>query len=606
MADTAQLRLGFANDRDMFARFDVDLVATLEADGVSIPEKFGAKERVFTFPVATAELHLLVTLDANDGSGGPAPPRKGTTLRVEQKLLIDLESPKPVIRGFGPTPFSGLTFDPRLAVSVVHQKGVVIQVTLDLLCLDVTEHLRLRKFFGMDVYDKSTGSFTGARGPHYGVEMRVVEFATSAKTWYVLVPPKARTVEAPGVLVFYRPRGEPYVDSDQAVGTPGLAAGFLRYVIDPPQASPWHVDARPVVNQFPFCGLERQVGECDKPVIFVFPMPDGTSFGNASGANLLPHLDALLRALATTPSAKGGTVLGNGVFKPVRRGRLGLAGFSFGGAACLTTFKAISGSVDELYLCDPANMKNSEGISGWWLGKNKRLGLLGGFFFHGTFRGLARQLELAKAKDPKLDSEVHLFPKDRTFRGQTVDGFEGSAVYMIALAPAGKGPTTFQNQFELEADGTPKLDASKKPILTAAPPPGSLSALSGVFFVRFTEAGGFTNTVLGGRDASGKPFEVLVPRAGHDELAARAVLLWTIPAGVPTPPPLVTAAAMTEWGRRDLMHLADMPLTKEAMDKAPRLGTIRHQWPVVGGEGSPDRGAGFKGFLLLCLEKSGY
>jgi hypothetical protein len=592
MAATAQLRLGFKNDRDMLARFGVELVSALEVDGVSIPEKLGAKERVFTFPVDAAELRLKVSIDAVDATGGAA--KSAATLKVEQKLLINLNQPKPHFRPAGPAPFVD-KLDPRLSVSALHQGGVVLQVTLDLLCVDVTEHARLHGLAGIVDYDANPGHFTGTLGPHYGCELRVVELATAPRTWYVVVPPKARTAAAPGVLVFYRPRGAAYADSDVALGS--LAGGFLRYVQDPPKGAPWHVTL-PTINEFPPCGLERQVGECDKPVIFVFPMPDAAGFGNASGANLLPHLDAVLRTLATTTSTKGGTVLGNGLTAPLRRGRLGLAGFSFGGAACLTTFKAISGSVDELYLCDPANLKGSEGVSSWWQGANKRLGLLGGFFFHGTFRGLARQLEKAREQNPKLTSEVHLFPRDAAAAGApTVDGFEGSLTYPTALAPGGI-VNRFQDQFEREADGTPKLDANKKKILTPAPPPDSLSALSGVFFVRFTESGGFTNTVIGGRDAAGKPFEVEVQRASHVELAARALLLWRVKTGAPPPAPLVTLGALAEWGRRDLLQLAD--------GRAGVLGTIRHQWPVVGGEGSPDRGAGFKGYLQLCLEKSAF
>jgi hypothetical protein len=600
MAANAQLRLTLKNAiKDAMARFGTPLSVVVEADGAGVTGKTEGQEQVFTFPAAATSLRLLVTIDAVDGAGARA---VGATLKLEQKLALDLTSKKPTVTPAGPAPFTA-ALDPRFELLALAQGGAVLRATVDLRAMDVTTHLRLRKNLGMVVYDKTPGLFVGALGPHYGMELHAIELTTKPALWFVLVHPKARTTARPGALVFFRPRGAAYANADDAMVR--MLGGFTRYMFDPQKNEPWHVHPTSI-DQFPPCGLERQLGEADRPLVFVFPMPDDGGFGNASGANLLPHLNMVLATLATSPSAASGTALGNGVTEPVRRGRLGLAGFSFGGAACLTTFKANSGSVDELYLMDPANMKDSEGISSWWLGKDKRLGLLGGVFFLGQFRLMAAALQKLKDKDAKITSEVILLPKDGAARGVTVDGFEDSNVYPFALMMPGSSPARFQDQFELEPDGTPKLDAAKKPILTPSPAKNTLSANSGIFFVRFKDVGGFTQTTIGGRDASGKPFEVTVDRSSLTELSARAQLLWAPPPPGAPFSPLTTAKDMAQWARNDLIFLqdTDFSIKIEVNPKVGVVGTIRHQWPVVGGSGGIDRGAGFKGYLRQCLDKS--
>ncbi|MGE0709163.1 MAG: hypothetical protein AB7N76_19605 [Planctomycetota bacterium] len=594
-AATAQLRVSFKNHRDMGARFGNDILIDLAADGVPVPDRAQqGKELVFSFPSAAKRLRLAVRVDASDGAGGA--PVAGAVFRLEQELAVELQEKRPRATPAGPAPFTA-QLDPRLELRVVQQGGAVIKATVDLLCVDVTTHLRLRSSVGMLLYDHSPGLHVGGLGPHYGVELRVVEMATASHTWCVLVPPAARKVAAPGVLVFYRPRGNAYADSDVALGK-DQHGGFTRYVLDPPQAAPWHLGWLERVNEFPPCGFERQVGEANRPAIFVYPLPDASGFTNSVGPNLLSHLDALLATLQTTPSQSGsGTVLGVGQSAPLRRGRLGLAGFSFGGAACLSSFGAISQHVDELYLLDPANLKGSEGISTWWRKPGRRLGLIGGFFFLGTFRGMARQLTAAKAKDG-LDSEVHLFPRDGGDRfHHDVDGFSGSMTYPFALTAPGHVPLAMSDQFELDPDGQPQRDEKRQPILTGPPPAGSLSALSGIFFVRHELPDGFTQVVVGGRTPTGQPFEVRAPRTALPELVARAQIDWAAdPANAP--PPLTSRAALARWVARGLLE----PPGLEAGD----IGTIRHQWPAVGGEGDVHRGPGFKGYLQLCLERSGF
>ena len=264
----------------------------------------------------------------------------------------------------------------RLHPRVVNTKAVsagVIDAELDFTFLDVTDLARgLQSLCEVRLPNPTTTAamlkdFYG--GAHYGASTRIYEYTGGRPaTWVVVLPPAVRAPRvvddnrAPiSVCIFYRPVDNGYKDIFDVQLHP-----IFRYIAegqDPISRFFWlREDAKFFwalgkspnygFNFAPPCGYERQVS-AQKQVMLACPVPHGDDFGDAV-TKVAPLADQLVRA------AHARMIDTDGIEPkaPVRRNRIALAGFSYGGGVALEALRLNGPSVSEIYMFDPAHFND--------------------------------------------------------------------------------------------------------------------------------------------------------------------------------------------------------------------------------------------------------
>ena len=540
------------------------------ADGTATPEAPGSVPggRLFDVPTGTTRLVLKVRVEAPSLQSSPL-------LTLEQGFDVVL-SPRPDLKetAWGPTrittPNAGTRpgLDPRVVRHdlISTARGLSGKIELDLSFLDVTQGLAAKGFFRKY-----------ALSSHFGCRLLALEFTGGLpSTWLVVAPPALMpNHNRPGVLIFYRPTGNAYRVAEDEQLQAYFDNRILRYLTEPPPGSPFYIvgpAGRRSFDPIGNFGFERQLAGAARPVLFVHPIPPGGDFFAAEGQGGLLLLDRLVRCLW----ADGHIAQDHA--GDVRIGRLALAGFSHGGEALFQTLAANTAAVgqakrggppvkpvDELYAFDPNTFTPNRGLlERWFRTGGKKLRMLAGAFENATMFSLSRALASPDATVQPPNDDY--WRDDPLYRASMQDPVTPE-LFTVATAPAA--------------------------------PAGSLSARTGLFFVNHDARG----VALEGRwvDARGHDHRATRNVAGYAHAEAAAVVQFrTMPLGT-VAFPLANEAALNKVVA-ELLH--EDPRNNETL-----VRTARHEWPGMGGEdsaGATDRGATFKGFLQLALERSGF
>jgi hypothetical protein len=487
-----------------------------------------------------AELEVRLSIPEPPGSGLGHP-------------LLDFKQRLRVTRPTGAAPMltaAGPAWDPRLRLKGV---GKVVTLYADLRFLDVTDYADAIGVEGWSTYATGIKTFFSA-APHHGVKLRLLEY-TGGKpvAWAVAVPPLAALAHAEThVCLFFRPSGDPYGTTDDVwIGASesdtGVAGGLIRYLADPQRDdAPWHARLMPpppapptdlLWDDWPPCGWERQLSEASKRVLLVHPFPHGSDFGVAAKGKVAGLMTALVNTLWATGAVAAGLVTG------LKRGRLAVAGFSYGGSAALATLAKNEKDVDEAYLFDPVPFAEHKPAVKAWFKPGRKLRMVGAY-------GLSGMLDLAA----ELSSpDVTVWPPSMSY-------WESSAVYRASVSL----PPPLSSEFST----------------VSAAVPSTLSDRTGLFFVG-------TTPDFGVELEARRPDGSIIGRRTFAPCSSAEAAMFArrfVPSRFGSMKEFATAlAGLTGW-----------------------VGGVRHQWPVIGGEGAVDRGKGFKGYLHLCLERSAF
>src|SRR5262249_22936719 len=275
--------------------------------------------------------------------------------------------------------------------------------------------------------------------------------------------------------------------------------------------------------------------------------------GNNHGSALSSRMPSLIRSALLTLFVNGR------LNKPslFAEYKLGLSGFSAGGGKALDTLgQPGNGSqVDEIYLFEPARFsKHASQVEKWFKMGGKKLRLIAGGYHQQSMITLANTLAN---------------PADATCSPNDPDYWFSSSLYKAAVSKPGR---------------TERFD----PVGTT-PTPDFATDISGIFVKTY--------------NVTTKQFTLSWTQASPSKIFEKTF--------ADTVPSQEEAASLVRWFLIDfyltgakVSKLADFNTIffrinkNEDPDPEPnRIGSIRHEWTVVGGEGAADRQAGFKGFL---------
>ena len=214
----------------------------------------------------------------------------------------------------------------------------------------------------------SVGRGVFNKGPHFDTDLHVLAcLGGTPKLWFASVPAACVKADAVSALVFFRPAGYSYQtpgDDHGSVFNPDhndlggtnffkiwrfLMAPVCNRSSSPPLAAKGtitadgfhgfrfldHMDA----NANPPAAIERSLQQANKPVVVLFPVPDGSDYGTSMSAQLAEMARVAVGCLHSM-----GIVMRDDTNKK-RFGtlkRFGIAGFSFGGTAM---WKALASAV---------------------------------------------------------------------------------------------------------------------------------------------------------------------------------------------------------------------------------------------------------------------
>ncbi len=314
-------------------------------------------------------------------------------------------------------------------------------------------------------------------------------------------------------------------------------------------------------DDYPPCRFGAQLEASRRRVLFVMPLPNGYAFEpfhssawtHTEGRRPSPLLDSLLRAVHSDGRFAGGSHTPR-----VHRGRVGVAGFSFGTESAIQCFRENAANVREFALFDPnfflpGDAAQTKTLA--WLAGNpdRRLHLFAGAHHHKllAFRALAR---------------AHAVPGAQVLmRPLAPDFFFNSADYKAAHARATDPQITHEGD---EREGA--FSAEKKLYLHQS------SELRTPRFVVRLPNGQLSDTHA-------------LPGFSLQE-ATTYLTHW---------PFRESRASFLRRYFEALRHVGDRGL------RTP-LG-LRHQWPVFGGESDgPTHDGTFRGYLQILLDESGF
>lgn len=521
--------------------------------------------------------------------------------RVGDAALVPLDAPAPSPRH---RPFEART--------VRRSAGGAHHIDIDLSFLDVTGLLHVRG--------------TRLRAAYDGCEVRVYQYTgleagAHATVVGVVIPPGLRVPrERADVLTFFCPAQGSYRDAFDAD-----AFQFARYVVSPSDAD-YPGFLRRDQNgglqwvYHPPCSFARQLNDSRRAALLVIPFANGASYGPWKSAELTtsprdgapPSLLArLLRALQAD-GAIGGTQPPSRVITP---GRVGLAGFSLGGARCLEAFERNRARVTELYLFD-ANDFGDESphhapVAAWTRAREHRLRIIGGMhlpalleYARGTL-GLALDGSHDRRPEPlSADPSAMMLPTSHLFWHRSADyarAYLGPESPWLTLQHAARPGLVSEATGVHLAALAPREDETELPLRVELANGETIDATAGSF------AAPELGFVMSKEVARGAQYRELTaqlraaPRGTdtYEELRQRRNDLDT---GWPVWP-ADRATSSADFGER-ISHLQHLPPGQREGIPAP--ASLRHQWVVCGGQSADGTAATFKGYLQICLETSGF
>jgi hypothetical protein len=551
-----RLRISYDNPQHRFIR---TIVVTVTADGVPATQRPESKAGALLFDVPDGALALTV------GAVITPTPSQPPVLNVKQAYSKATLASGAVV--WVPTaPIDRHIIVTGWVGASKKRRGVFV-LKLDLTFLDLTAYATL-------LHPPYT--FAAAHGASFAVLECTDNYpgrgSNGAVTWACLIPPAVASAPSPtalGALLFLRPTAsrddgtDPYTNTDDVSN---VTIRLTRYTTDPPAANPFYVDGT-FFDPVPFCGWERQLVDSGKAVVLFWPFPHGINHGSVVSS----RMPALVRSALYTLWI-GGRL---GSVGPLADYRLGLGGFSAGGARALATLRQAGNGaqVDELYLFEPADFSlRVADVESWYKLGGKVLRMMAGGYQQTAMIALA-----AKLADPV----------NATCKPAQSDYWYTSALYQAAISNRG---------------GIEHFD-----LAGTTPAPGSPSAVSAVFLSSYDPSA--PKLVLSWKDPATavervRPFTPgpRVPVPSHEE-AASLVHWWLIGLYAGGNPIANAQTFMTVMQRvTSAAGESSWPVRGEA----DRIDSIRHEWTVIGGEGAIDRQAGFKGYFQICLENSGF
>lgn len=410
---------------------------TLYGDGYTTTLKNGATrsfKNVPADPSTTLKLKIAV----------PSAPNNVLTpdLAFEQEFEIAADlSLVPVKSGFSGLATAAYPLHPR--IDILNAKPPY-SLGVDLLFINVILSLDPRKY---DSYKEPIATVEGrsefaflpkaggeARMIHHGCRMQIYQMTQAEPAcWAAVIPPNIPPdVREFNVLVFFQPTMLREKGYARASDCPfNEATNLPRYTRDPAVWAPYYwarqADGGARWVQAPHTGFEGQLAASGRPVILVMPYPKGEqgAYSEASGIHLPSIIESLLRALWND------TEIGLKEKRSVTLKRLGLAGFSAGGAAATVAWNnlhTVESRLKELYLFDPVALPDKKKLKIWLdRGKENRVCLVGGKFYS-TLADYAADLPQTRIFPPSADYftktgtpwEAALFALDQALKPVTL------------------------------------------------------------------------------------------------------------------------------------------------------------------------------------------
>jgi hypothetical protein len=158
-------------------------------------------------------------------------------------------------------------------------------------------------------------------------------------------------------------------------------------------------------------GFEGQLVASNKPVLLVFPIPQGeaTQTRRATDHGLVTVIQSLLTALFADGS------IGMDQNATPTLDLLGVSGYSAGGTPAITAFKNNADSISELYLFDPTVALPVDTISKWFKQPRRKLRMVGGSFLTPAAMNKIKQDLLADPKNAARAADVSFIPQSTDF-----------------------------------------------------------------------------------------------------------------------------------------------------------------------------------------------
>ncbi len=375
-----------------------------------------------------------------------------------------------------------------------------------------------------------------------------------------------------------------------------LLTGFNPDLHRPP--AQWHTDGNHLrITHNPSCRFAGQLEASGRKVLLVLPASNGGAFSPFTNRTLTvgDHGPSLLDALVTAVYAD---VHGFATEHPPRAhaGRVGIAGFSFGGGAAIESFHANRTHVDDVMLFDPEHLdgRATRELRAWATQPDHRLRLVGGMHFR-ALRDLAHGVEgtlhanpLAATATPDVvaSRSVLLWPARNDFYETAQDyvrALQRPDAPLLGWLDAPERGTTFSwlGTVLVPPDARHLHGTRLRCLRPAEPPPAPHDAPE-----------------RHGRTPAPHHPESVLPRMAPHEAEFYFV-------------------GIAESQREDCFARGYEPAphevfrdARQVLERAQSNGTypqaIRHQWTVMGGESDgPTADGSFRGYFFRCLVTSG-
>jgi hypothetical protein len=548
------------------------MTVRVRQDGASGPELARATDSkpgrlTFDVPDTVRHIRLEVVVPSPDPIHVPT----DVVNFWQEADVVDVSLPRGPVRGLNATKSSrsNSPFHPRIKLTEPWSPGAsgVAVLELDVRFLDVSSYAASLAHRGFGPI--ATGS--------YQCKWSIFAHTQAMPLmWAVGVSPHVAQNELnANVLLFFQHelfhRVTPLGDLQWKVGYSGpedLDYQRLGVYIDPPGWSlgnyinPRGSAGHGFLRNYPRFGWDKQLAESGKPIVFVFPFPGGGMKGTDFGVVNFPNdaasiLASLLRALQAE------NLVASQVVFPARLQRLAIAGWSSGVVAALNwLFGDARGIVDEAYLFDgltpAANLLDadptSSKMSSWFKKKARKLRLMGTAYTEVQYNRIAKAIGSA----------------DATAHPNKTDYWYTDPFYKRALT--------------LEGDPEVSFDRLGSPATTKA------TLASNVFLIsENVSTSGDTTTAtleLGSPGLRSWKSNRTVGPIGHTEAAS--IIAYLLPGFVS--------------GQNSFDDITSKLQPSDDPDAEPsRILKLRHPWSCFGGTGPP-----FKGYLQMCLEKSGF
>ncbi|MDQ2644135.1 MAG: hypothetical protein M3020_09990 [Myxococcota bacterium] len=342
---------------------------TVEADGASVPEVSRAKGvREFSIETVPGKIVMKAEFSTKLRAVGLTPPQEAVVLTAAQRYRVT--SGGNDIRPEFVDPFQQHHPLVDSKILTAGHTAILAQIQTDF--VNVTPLWNAYTQSGnddvphLDQYkaESNPGSVTlTALGYTKGKPL----------LWFASIPNAAFLTSRSSVpaLVYYRPALQPYTRLDQR----HTHYRLNRFLLSPDPSAPASDFLRadrflPMpgggTHYWLRCGFERSLAASNKELVMLHPWPSGTDFGDAANKALPGAAQAALRFLWSEK------LLAANRFQ-LSLGRLGLMGYSAGGAVLWRALGANGPRTSEVYAID-ANQTGAQGalLSSWFRGATER------------------------------------------------------------------------------------------------------------------------------------------------------------------------------------------------------------------------------------------